>query len=293
MLILGHRGAILDNGVFHQNSLHAFQEALSVADGFESDACADSQGEVFLIHEAKYVDPALGVEYCAAEHLDAASVALFGSRRIDQLTTAEMRQLRLKDGSPVPLLRDALALTGQYPHRLIDIELKGHEVVEPVLRLVDEAVEQGKIAREAVLLTSFNHPALLTVRKLRPEMPLGAIFVGEDEPTTSLFPWKPGSTGCYTSLTAEALKDKTLKTIKPDYFILPEEYLTKTTIEMVVSAYPSAKLMAWVFTEKKNFNLNDLILRLEALQPMGKVAAMLVDNPREFQEAWEHKQTAP
>ena len=291
LLILGHRGAILDNGAFHQNSLAAFQEALNAADGFETDACVDSQGEVFLIHEAKYVDPAHGVEYCAAEHLDAASAAFLGHRRIDQLTTDEVRQLRLKDGSPLPLLRDALKITGRAPHRLIDIELKGHEVVAPVLRLVDDCVRQGKITREAVMLSSFNHPALWVARQQAPDLHVGAIFVGDDVPSAALFPWIQGSTGCYTALTAEALQEETLQKIQPDYFVMPEEFLTKTAVEIIGAHYPAAKLMAWVFTEKKNFDLLSLLMRLETLRPTGKIAAIMVDHPQEFRAAWEKRKT--
>ena len=286
MLILGHRGAILNGAPFHQNSQSAFQEALSVSDGFESDACADSQGEIFLIHEAKYINSHNGVEYCAAEHLDTESVAVLGNRRIDQLTTNEAKRLRLKDGSPLPLLRDALALTGQAHHRLIDIELKGYEVVASVLRLVDEAIQQKKITQDSVLLSSFNHPALLTVRQHNPDMQVGAIFVGDDVPAAPLFPWIPNSAGYYIPLTAVAMKDDTLKKIEPDYFIMPEEILTKETMDMVDADYPAAKLMAWVFTEKNNFDLPDLLARLKELHPTGKIAAMMVDNPREFRDVW-------
>jgi glycerophosphoryl diester phosphodiesterase len=286
MLILGHRGAILDQESFHQNSLRALQTGLREADGFETDACIDSDGEIFLIHEAKYVDPACGVEYCAAEHLDAASVALLGSRRIDQLTTAEMVRLRLKDGTPLPTLRQALELTGQQAHKLIDIELKAHNVVEPVLRLAEECLRNGKITKDGFLLSSFNHPALLTVREKAPALKAGAIFVGPDQPSTPLFPWQPGSAGRYTALTAHALEDGVLQKIRPDYFIVPQEILTQSTLDMVTKNYPAAQLMAWVFTEKNNFDLPELLARLKGLRPAGKVAAMMVDNPRQFRAAF-------
>jgi glycerophosphoryl diester phosphodiesterase len=290
MLILGHRGAVVEDGAFYQNSKNAFQEALSAADGFETDACVDADGEVFLIHEAKYVDPAQGVDYCAAEHLDSVSAAILGNRRIDQMTTAEVKNLRLKDGSPLPLLREALTLTGRYPQGLIDIELKGHEAVTPVMRLVDDAVRQRRIRIDAVVMTSFNHPALLTVREQMPAMRVGAIFVGEDVPAAPLYPWQPGSAGCYTPLTADCLQEATLREIQPEYFMLPEEFLTRATVDTVLSFYPAARLMAWVFTEKKNFDLPRLLARLVDLQSTGKIAAILVDNPRAFRKAWERVQ---
>jgi glycerophosphoryl diester phosphodiesterase len=288
MLVLGHRGAILEQAAFHQNSLKAFQEALTTADGFETDACMDSQGEIFLLHEAKYVDPAHGVEYCAAEHLDAKSAACLGSRRLDQLTTVEAEGLRLKDGSPLPTLRTAIELTGQYSHRIINIELKGYEVVEPVIHLVKECVRKGIIAEDAVVLSSFNHPALEMIRQRAPELRVGTIFVSEDMPSTPLFPWKPGSAGCYTPLTAAALETPALKRSRPDYFVIPQEILTKNTLDLIGAHYPAAKLMAWVFTEKNNLDLPDLIARLREFHPTGRVAAMLVDNPRQFRTALAH-----
>jgi glycerophosphoryl diester phosphodiesterase len=282
MLILGHRGAILGQGNFYQNSLGAFDEALRAGDGFETDACLDSNGEIFLIHEAKYVDAARGVEYCAGEHLDSASMELLGQRRIDQLTTDEMQHLRLRDGSKLPTLREALVKTGQAPGKLIDIELKAYNVVRPVLQLADEMIRAGKITDDALMLSSFNHLALKVVRQQTPKLRVGAIFVGPDQASTTLFPWQAGSTGSYTAFTPAALEEGVLKEMQPDYFVVPEEILTRQTVDLVTAAYPEARLMAWVFTEKNNFDLPDLIGRLIMLHATGKIAAMMVDNPHQF-----------
>jgi glycerophosphoryl diester phosphodiesterase len=154
VFVLGHRGAVLGNAPFHQNSLAAFAEALSAADGFETDACADRDGEVFLIHEARYADAATGVVYCAADHLDGAGAALAGSRRIEEMATDDMRRLRLKDGSPVPLLKDALGMTGALPGKIINIELKGCGAALPVLRVLDDAFRRKVIAPSCVFVSS-------------------------------------------------------------------------------------------------------------------------------------------
>ncbi|MDP9127218.1 MAG: hypothetical protein M3N08_03015 [Pseudomonadota bacterium] len=283
LLVLGHRGAILGNPPM--NSGAAFLEAVEAADGFETDACADAEGEVFLIHEAKYVDPAKGVEYCAAEHLDAPSAALLADRRIDQMTTSDMLRLRLSDGSPLPLLRETLEMVGKRTDKLLNIELKGFDVVEPVLAIVKDCLQKGLITPSSLLISSFNFPALERVRLLAPQLRIGAIFIAADQPSKPLFPWYPSSKGLYTSLTQEALRDPTLKRLRPDYFVMPQEILTEDTVILIATHYPDAKCAAWVFTEKGNFVLPEFLRRLRNLCRTGKIGAVIVDNPREFSRA--------
>lgn len=285
MLVLGHRGAISDHFDFHQNSLRAFQEALASGDGFETDACVDQDGEIFLIHEAKFVDPAKGVEYCAAEHLDPQSAAFMGERRIAEMTTEEMRRLRLKDGSPIPTLERALELVGAYPGKLLDIELKAYEVVEPVLSTVKKALNGGILKPEAVMISSFNHPALEIVRRVAPEVLLGAIFNYSDIPATPLFPWQPESSGAYLPFDSETLNSLLLQQVHPDYIIIPQELLTETNVMLVAKYHPRAKIAAWVFTERQNFDLSELLGRLRSLKATQKVGIMMVDNPHEFKTA--------
>jgi glycerophosphoryl diester phosphodiesterase len=285
LLVLGHRGAIVESNVFHQNSARAFTEALTVCDGFETDACVDKDGEVFLIHEAKYFNAARGVEYCAAEHLDPASEKILGNRRIDQMTTDEMHRLRLKDGKPIPSLREAMDLTNLYTDKLLNIELKAFNVVDHVIRIAKDYMGKGRIKPENLMLSSFNHPALLSVRRELPEIQIGAIFLGDDQPPVPLFPWQPGSDGGYMPLTLESVANPLLEQIQPDYFEMPQEILTEKNIEMVAKRYPKAKLMCWVFTEKENFNQDEFLKRLGKLWSTGKIAGVMMDNPRIFVNA--------
>jgi glycerophosphoryl diester phosphodiesterase len=286
LLVLGHRGAILSDGPC-QNSLRAFKEALDAADGIETDACADKDGEVFLIHEALYADPSKGVEYCMASYLNSQSARMLGARRLEELSTNDTRRLRLADGTPLPTLKEAVALFRGRPEQILDIELKAHGVVERVLPLLKTALREGALAASSVLLSSFDHPALLTVRAQAPELPVGAIFMANDMPSVPLFPWHPGSVGRYTPLTPEALALPLLKEIKPDYIIMPEYILTAETAALIAAAQPQAKLMAWVFMEKRALDLSALLARLKVLQSGGRVAGVMVDNPRQFVRALE------
>jgi glycerophosphoryl diester phosphodiesterase len=282
MLVLGHRGAILPQSDFYQNSLKAFDEALQTADGFETDACADSEGELFLIHEAKYVDPKLGVEYCWQEHLDEKSQNFVGKRHLDRFLTSEVKQLRLCDGSPLPTLRQMIARVGAQPGKIIDIELKGFNVVEPVVRVVRDSLQQKIIAPEAVILSSFNHPALAIARARLPQIKIGAIFVLPEQIATPLFPWKKGSAGRYMPLTEETLRDPLLKDIQPDYIVMPQEMMTSTTLSMVTTIFPATQVMGWVFTERDNFDFHEFVHRLSGIYGTGKIAGIMVDNPRQF-----------
>jgi len=276
--VLGHRGAITAAGSFYQNSYSAFAEALKWADGFETDAVACADGTVFLVHEAKYVDHEIGVEYCAGEHLDEKSLAFLNKRRLDQLTSTEVRVLRLKDGSPLPELAETLAMVKQQQGKIINIELKGHNVLEPVLR----EIRTSGIPADQVLLSSFNHPSLVQLRQLAPEYHAGALFVSTTTPTAPLFPWYAGSTGAYTTFTDENLASPLLLDIQPDYMIIPDTELSSAAADMVMRHTPQAKLVAWVFTEKGGIGTEHLFDLTRQLGQTGQLAALIIDRPQEY-----------
>lgn len=285
LIILGHRGAILDNAPFYQNSLRAFEEAVDTADGFETDACVDRDGEVFLMHEAKYSDPAKGVEYCAAEHLDATSAAFMGSHRIDEMTTADMKRLRLRDGSPVPMLREAIGLAGARD-KLLNIELKAHYVAGPVLRLVKRSIKDGVIAPKNILISSFNHPALALVRREAPEIAIGALFIGKDHPEKQFFPWHSASGDYYRHLTREWLGGPLLKEINPDYAVLPEHILNEENRTLIAGYFSGIRYITYLDGDYAAWRLmtkgDAVSFDLSSRPQTDKLAAMIVDNPRAF-----------
>ena len=161
----GHRGVIKES--LSQNSIQAFQQAIAASDGFETDACVSKDGEVFLSHEAKYADAASGVQYSVAEHLDAASAAVLGNCRLEQLTADAIRGFHLKDGQPIPTLREALQLVGSQPGKLSNIELKAHNVAGPVLKLVESCLQDKGIAPLISLLTFLFQSLCLAIGEAR------------------------------------------------------------------------------------------------------------------------------
>lgn len=278
--VLGHRGAILPEAPFYQNSRAAFAEALATADGFESDACASADGDIFLIHEAKYVHAQTGVEYCLAEHLDAPSQKQVAGRRLDQLTTAEIRRLRLKDGSPMPELADVLAQVAAVPGAVMDIELKGHHVLPAVLATLNA----GPLPPEQVILSSFDHLALREARQLAPPYKLGALFAAADTPPAPMHPWVAQGMATYRPFTALELASPLLREIGPDYLIVPDKELTLPALDLMAQAMPQAQLMAWVFTERGGVSAEHLIATTRALAATGRLAALIVDHPRALSE---------
>jgi len=274
--VLGHRGAILPDAPFYQNSTAAFAEALTYGDGFETDACASSDGEIFLIHEAKYVHAETGVEYCVDEHLLPASQALLAGRKLEDMPAAEVRQLRLKDGSPLPALKDVLEQVGAQAGKILNIELKAHDVLAPVLRTLRNA----RLPSAQLMLSSFNHPSLLQARATLPDAAIGAIFVAADTAPAPLFPWHPQAGGHYCPLTAESLAQPLLQQVQPDYVVMPDLELNMSNIELIARYLPKARIFAWVFTERGGTPPDQMLQMVRTLSPTGKLAGVMVDNPR-------------
>ena len=210
MLVLGHRGVI--NETVSQNSLLTFQQAIETADGFETDAVVSQDGEIFLIHQEQE-----NGTYSLAKHLDGASAERLGTRRLDQLSAAEIRTFRLRDGQPLPTLHEAIELAGLHAGKTLNIELKARDVVGPVLKLVKSSLQKGIIKPEALILSSFNHLALQAVRQEMPHLKTGAIFVTDDEAGEKLYPWIVEDKTAYAALTPAILQSPLLRVIQPDH----------------------------------------------------------------------------
>lgn len=248
MLILGHRGTIITNGTCSQNSLPAFETALEAADGFETDAVASRDGEIFLYHPSR------------------------GGYEIDRMTASEVKALRLEKGDRIPTLREAIELAGRYSGKILNIELKGRGVAPLVLALLQESFHKKIIRPEVLILSSFDHTALLSVREALPHIPIGALFAAKGEDTAVV-------------LNRFNLASEILQKLRPEFVIMPEKLLTPETLAMVEAALPRAQLCGWTVTEQDDYDQHDLLRRLRALPP-EKVGAMIVDDPRGFSAAW-------
>jgi len=143
MLLLAHRG---DRRRVPENTLAAFATALAIPgiDGLELDVRASADGVAVVLHDA--------------------SLARVQGRRLraSRLTEAEL------DGLGVPTLAEVLAACPR--GAFLDVELKEDlgEVALAPLRAA-RGRPDGSVA--GVVISSFDHAALATVRRLAPAWP--------------------------------------------------------------------------------------------------------------------------
>ncbi len=152
--IIGHRGAA---GERFENSLDGFRHALGLEiDGVELDL-RDHSGEFWVIHDDD-LGRLTGTTGRFIEHPDIA-------------------QLTLRNGEPVPRLRDVLDLYwGKLP---VNIEIKAVTDLEGLLALLAGYPTLPPAAGLPwILLSSFNHRALLRLRALGCGWPLAPISLG-------------------------------------------------------------------------------------------------------------------
>lgn len=275
MKVLGHRGAILNGEKPYQNSLEAFRLAVHFADGIETDAVMSRDGEVFLIHEAKYVHTQ--VEYALEEHLNLASQELLDGRRLDEMTANEISKLRLKDGSPIPTLKEALALFMHEHDKTLNIELKGDGVHAPVIGLLKTLLQAQLILPEQLIISSFNHEALAEVRRALPDITIGMLFVNPEQKETPLFPWKDKQLPCYQPLTKEAFQNSQISLIEPQLIIIPDSAATPENFNLIQEFVPDAKVVVWVFTELESYDETRFQAMIKEQEEL--LHAVIVDDP--------------
>ncbi len=169
--IIGHRGAA---GERFENSLDGFRHALGLEiHGVELDL-RDHSGEIWVIHDDD-LGRLTGTSGRFIEHPDVA-------------------QLTLRNGEPVPRLREVLDLYwGKMP---LNIELKAVTDLEALLALLAGYPALPPAAGLPwILISSFNHRALARLRALGCAWPLAPISYGVPVPhaidatLAELAPW--------------------------------------------------------------------------------------------------------
>ncbi len=152
--IIGHRGAA---GERFENSLDGFHHALGLEiDGIELDI-RDHSGEIWVIHDDD-LGRLTGTSGRFIEHPDVA-------------------QLTLRNGEPVPRLRQVLDLYwGRMP---VNIEIKAVTDLEALLALLAAYPALPPAAGLPwILISSFNHRVLARLRALGCSWPLAPITLG-------------------------------------------------------------------------------------------------------------------
>ncbi|MEM7564872.1 MAG: glycerophosphodiester phosphodiesterase [Pseudomonadota bacterium] len=152
--IIGHRGAA---GEFFENSLAGFKHAVSInVDAIELDI-REHNGELWVIHD---------------HHLN----RLCGLNGVFE-DQQDVSALTLGNGEPIPTLRQILDLTwGRIP---LNIEIKA---VQTLTLLLDMLSEYPALPRNPglpwILISSFDHRAILELRQIGCRWPLAPISSG-------------------------------------------------------------------------------------------------------------------
>ena len=153
ILNIGHRGA---KGHLAENTLESFQWAIDFGvDGIELDVHLSADGEIIVIHD------------------ETVNRTTNGSGLVNEMSVADLQALRIENQFEIPLLYQVFDLVNQ--KCLINIELKSGETAKPVVDLIEHYVLERNWNYTGFLISSFDWPALQTVRDLHQEIPLGVL----------------------------------------------------------------------------------------------------------------------
>ncbi len=155
--IIAHRGA---SGYEYENSRAAFRRAVMLdADGIELDVHATCDGGLVVHHDAE----------------------IPGCGHIGRLTLAEARQIRIRNGEPLPLLSEVLELVGE---REVWIEVKTlpEEHDRRLLAVIDAGPSPDRYA-----VHSFDHRIVRRLGEARPGLRRGVLLSAYlDDPVAAM-----------------------------------------------------------------------------------------------------------
>lgn len=151
--IIAHRGA---SGEFPENTLLAIEQAIKqAADAVEIDVFT-VDGQLIVIHD---------------HHLERTTN---GKGSIYQYSLAQLQQLDAGLGQSIPTLWQVLQLL--QPSALwLNIELKGADTVEPLVKILTRAEQELQFDCSRLLISSFNHHLLTELALTRPDLKLAAL----------------------------------------------------------------------------------------------------------------------
>ena len=159
LLCIAHRGGpIIDDVISPENSLQAIQRSLALGvDAIEIDVW-QLHGELFVTH-----DRALGRQIAGS--------GLLQSKSLD-----ELQQLRLSNGEPLPRLYDVLDAIGD--RTALNIEIKGANSADAVIRTLTGFVEDHQLSFEQYSVSSFDHQQLFEMLQKAPQIKRGVLIEG-------------------------------------------------------------------------------------------------------------------
>lgn len=162
-VIIAHRGA---SAKAPENTMPAFRKALELgAGGIELDVQLSRDGRVVVIHDERIDRTSSQKGWVKDLTLEELRVPDFGS-----WFSPEFR------GVTIPTLDEVLELLSQ-GDTLLNIELKNGPVFYPGIEDAVLALVKKYNMIEKVIISSFNHYSLMEVKKLRPEIRTGLLYM--------------------------------------------------------------------------------------------------------------------
>lgn len=152
MQVIAHRGA---SGIAPENTITAFHLALDAGvDGIELDVQMVS-GVAVVLHD-RWLQKTTN-----------------GMGLTQDIDLAYLQSLDAGGGQCVPSLGDVLQfINGRC---LVNIELKAPDCELAVLAEVEYALKALNFSAQQILISSFNHHSLLKIKRLAPELKIGAL----------------------------------------------------------------------------------------------------------------------
>jgi len=159
LFCIAHRGGPIHNAYTSpENSLEAIRRSLELGvDAIEIDIW-QIEGELIVTHDRR-----LGRQ-------------LKGRGLLLQKPLAEVRQLTLENGEPVPTLHQVLELVGD--RALLNIEIKGPDCVPTLVKQLTEFTRDHQLSLEHYLVSSFDHRQLFQMLQAAPEIKRGVLMEG-------------------------------------------------------------------------------------------------------------------
>lgn len=154
LLCIGHRGAM---GHAPENTLGSVRKALEL-------------GAPCMEVDVYYVDGHLVVF-----HDDRLERITNGNGYLCEQSFDYLRSLDAGDGQQIPTLEEVCEVIGS--QACLNIELKGPDTAVPVAELLSELIAKGW-DKEKFLVSSFYHLQLLEMKRLHPDIKLGALIRG-------------------------------------------------------------------------------------------------------------------
>ncbi len=154
MRVIGHRGAM---GHAPENTLLSIEKAMELgASWIEVDVQA-ADGRLIVFHDIRLERITNGTGYVSEQRF------------------SYLRSLDAGAGQIIPTLDEVFERIGQRVG--INIELKGPNTAAPVAEQIGRQLSQGW-DRDRILVSSFNHPELMTFKTICPNIDIGPLVAG-------------------------------------------------------------------------------------------------------------------